>query len=103
MSPGSEDPVVRSTRREALWVLPGMLAAMLWSLACADGFGYRRDPATLRFVLWFPDWVFWGIVLPWVACAVMASVFAMRVMSDADLEHDVPPQRRHDPTEPRDA
>jgi hypothetical protein len=40
-----------------------------------------------------PDWVFWGIVVPWLVCAIVSAWFALCVMQDAPLasDADVPP------------
>jgi hypothetical protein len=33
----------------------------------------------------FPDWVFWGIVVPWGACFVVSWWFSYVFVKDADL------------------
>lgn len=63
-----------------LWV-----GAALWSVGVCALYGYRRDPATLKFILGFPDWVFWGIMAPWAACVGLCFWFAYGLMKDADL------------------
>ena len=54
-----------------LWVV-----AMTWSISWCYRHGYHRDPATLTFVWGIPDWVFWGIVLPWAICVGLSWLFA---------------------------
>jgi len=81
-----EDPVVRSARREAIWAFSLWLAAAVYTLTYCYRFGYGDRPLDeLGFVLWFPDWVFWGIVVPWIACTVVTIYFAFRVMGDEPL------------------
>ena len=41
-----------------------------------------------RFHLGWPDWVFWGIVVPWGACVVVSALFAFVFMQDAPLGED---------------
>jgi hypothetical protein len=42
------------------------LAAMSYTVGYSVWRGYGRDWETVTFVLGFPDWVFWGIITPWV-------------------------------------
>jgi hypothetical protein len=87
-----EDPLLTSARRE-MWVTLGVwAAAMACTLGVSLTWGYNRDPKTLTFVLGFPDWVFWGIVVPWAASTVVASVFSLTVMQDGSIEHEPPPE-----------
>src|SRR4029453_11109224 len=60
-----EDPVLTSARREALLVLAIWLVACVSSIGICYWLGYGRDVATLTYVLGFPDWIFWGIIVPW--------------------------------------
>ncbi|HEX4146922.1 MAG TPA: hypothetical protein VHY91_25720 [Pirellulales bacterium] len=80
-----EDPVVRSGRREGLWTLALWLAAMIYTVTYCTFWGYGRPIESLSFVLWFPDWVFWGIVVPWGACTVVSIYFALYVIEDDPL------------------
>jgi hypothetical protein len=81
----AEDPVVTSARREASIALGTWLAAMLYTVTYCYLNGYGRDVESLTFVLWFPDWVFWGIVVPWGICILFSTWFAFRIMGDEPL------------------
>jgi hypothetical protein len=83
-----EDPVLRSARREAVIVFFTWVAAVAYTVAYCARYGYNRPVESLTFVLWFPDWVFWGIVAPWLACAAFSLWFAWGVMRDEDLGSD---------------
>jgi hypothetical protein len=83
--PDREDIVVATARREALMVLWIFLAAMLYTVTVCYFLGYNRAPDSLTFILGFPDWVFWGIVVPWVACVLVSYWFGYVYMTDADL------------------
>jgi len=89
-----EDPVVKSGRREAIFTLIVWLAAATYTVGYCTCYGYGRAPQDVRFVLWFPDWVFWGIVVPWLTCAIISAWFALCVMQDAPLvsDADAPPE-----------
>ncbi|MGE0756632.1 MAG: hypothetical protein AB7F89_07730 [Pirellulaceae bacterium] len=81
-----EDPLLVRARREALCVGVIWLAAMTYTVGCAAWLGYPADSsAPVRLVLGFPDWVFWGIVVPWVACVVGGVWFSYGYMSNDDV------------------
>ena len=80
-----EDPVLTSARREALLVFAIWLTACVYSISVCYRFGYGRDAATLTYVFGFPDWVFWGIVVPWMTCTLLSFVLSQFVISDDDL------------------
>jgi hypothetical protein len=83
-----EDPIVTSSRRELALVMAMVVVAAVYTVSYCALFGYGRSADSLSFVLWFPDWVFWGIVAPWVLCAAFSSYFALRIMDDAPLEDE---------------
>lgn len=84
-----EDSVLSSSRREAVLVLFIWLSMMSYTVSYCVWQGYGRDWQTVSFVLGFPDWVFWGIVCPWMACVGLSWWFAYRFMSDESLGEDV--------------
>lgn len=89
-SANSELPLVQSARREAIWVIVMWLVALVYTLSYCYLYGYHRDVATMQFVLWFPDWVFWGVIFPWCVCTLVSAWFAFFVMRDEDLGAEPP-------------
>ena len=87
--PPQEDIVVRSARRESAIALVLWFVAMLYTISYCYLHGYGRSVDSLSFVLWFPDWVFWGIILPWLICALGSVVFAFRVMGNEPLGEEI--------------
>jgi hypothetical protein len=85
MNEPSDDPVFRSARREALVALVVWAAATAWSVGYCAMSGYGQSDEPLAFVLWFPEWVFWGIVAPWLVCVVISIWYAFVLMRDEDL------------------
>jgi len=79
------DPLVASSKREALFAAALWLAATVYSVGYCAWFGYDLASDELKFVLGIPDWVFWGIVVPWTACTVVSIWFAMCIMRDEPL------------------
>ena len=85
MSEPNEHPVVRSARREAIVVFVIWVCALSYTVTYCYLNGYDRPAEDLKFVLGFPDWVFWGIVAPWAVCFVLSYWFSYRFMRDEDL------------------
>jgi uncharacterized protein DUF997 len=85
MTARREDPVLTSSRREALLVLVIWTVACSYSIGVCYAYGYGRDAATLTYVLGFPDWIFWGVILPWTICSVIALILGGFVVTDDDL------------------
>ena len=85
MKQRTEDPVLRSSRREALLVLSVWLAACLYTVGYCYAFGFGREAESITYVLGFPDWVFWGIIAPWSVCTAICFVLAYFVIRDEDL------------------
>ncbi len=80
-----EDPAVWTARREALVVLLILVGALIYTVTFCYLYGYDRAPETLTFIYGFPDWVFWGIVIPWCVCLLLSFWFGHRFMRDSDL------------------
>ena len=63
-------------------------AATAWSVGYCAAHGYGQSAEPLTFVLWFPAWVFWGVVAPWLVCIVVSLWYALVLMRDEDLGAD---------------
>lgn len=83
--PSRPDPLVSSSRREALFAVGLWFAAAVYTVGYCAAFGYGQKTGKLAFVLGVPDWVFWGIVVPWTVCTLVSIWFAMRMMRDDPL------------------
>jgi hypothetical protein len=85
MSHPHEDPLVKSARREALVVTAFFLAAMAYTLTYCGINGYNRDSDSIQLVFGFPDWVFWGVIVPWVVSTIVSVVYALVFITDDPL------------------
>ncbi len=83
------DPVVRTARREALIVFGIWITALIYSVTTCYRLGYNRPIGELKLVYGFPEWVFWGIVVPWVTCTVIAWVFGVLFIRDGELGEEL--------------
>ena len=103
MSDPNEDPVVRDSRREAILTLSLFATAVSYTVGYCTLYGYDRDFSSMRFVLGVPDWVFWGIVLPWCACTLAGWVMSVFVIRNNVLEEAaLPPDGWHETQEGAD-
>ena len=89
----NNDPVLLSSFREMLVVLAVWIAAGVWSIGYCYTYGYVGGPGLpatreIHYVLGFPHWIFWGVVVPWVACSVASLLISLFVMRDEDLGVD---------------
>lgn len=87
------DPVLKNSIREAVVIGVAWLAATVYSCAYSYAFGYRREGRVLGVndihpILGVPSWVVWGILAPWLVCALFTFWFAGFFMVDDDLGKD---------------
>ncbi len=81
----STDSLLRSSRREAAVVLAIWLAAITYTVGYSYLFGYNRPVESIEYIVGVPDWVMWGVVLPWAVSTVAAVWFAGFFMTDEPL------------------
>ncbi|MBI4602539.1 MAG: DUF997 family protein [Planctomycetes bacterium] len=90
--------LLRNARREAWIVLAVWAACILWTVTFCWLRGYRDAPvsrgeALPATVLGIPDWVVYGIGLPWVLATAFTIAFALFGIADDDLGEDVEGER----------
>ena len=72
-------PYQRS-RREALIAGALWLIFAIWVTTVSYQLGYlHNDRSTM---LGVPSWVFWGVLVPWVAAVVANSIYAFFILAD---------------------
>ena len=111
MTEKAEDTLLGNARREAWVILPCWLASLIYTVSYCYFFGYlahepsgtsvgpdvatalgpltsfNRNPGSLQtpFGLGVPDWVFFGIVIPWISCIALTLWFCLRFFREDDL------------------
>jgi hypothetical protein len=98
--PDKPRQLVRNARREAWIVFWVWALALVWTVGWYYLFGHPHDAASLPVrlglidpapaarpipILGFPSWVFWGIILPWLACSAFTVWFGLGGIADDDL------------------
>lgn len=84
------DPVVVHARREACVILVAFVAFLMWSVSWCYLAGYHEPadgPPTQVFGI--PSWVFWGVLVPWIAADVFGLWFCFFYMADDPLDDPV--------------
>jgi hypothetical protein len=93
--PGKEQRLLRHARREGLLIMAVWAAALLWSVGFSYLSGYGRGADEVGLILGMPDWVFWGVVLPWALCLAFSVWFCFAYMADDDLGRDPDEEAGH--------
>lgn len=106
-----EDHIYRNSLREARFILGLWTCCFLYTVSYCYLFGYlsheplpsatgsavgswfgpleawNRDPDSVTYPLGLgiPDWVFYGIAIPWVVCVVLSFWYGLFMFSEDDL------------------
>src|SRR6476660_1565422 len=89
--PQSTQPgqLLASAWREAQWIIAVWLVACTWSVGVCAWLGYEQPSDKLPPLVWgFPNWVFWGIIVPWLVATASSLVISQLLMTDEDLGKD---------------
>lgn len=85
------DPVFEHSRREAVVILAVFAVFAAYTVGVSYLFGHQspyEDPRPLKTTFGMPSWVFWGIVLPWLAANIITAWFCFFFMKHDDLGQD---------------
>ncbi len=92
-------PLVLHARRETLVILLAFVVCLVWSIAWCYSFGYPApDGGLVPRVLGMPSWVFWGVLVPWLAADLFAVWFCFFFMVDDPLGETEEESTRDDGT-----
>ena len=89
------DPTLRHSRREAVVILIAFAALLIWSVTFCYLAGYHQPvEGRIAKVLGIPAWVFWGVLIPWLAADLFTIWFCFRFMANDPLDQpsDPPPE-----------
>ncbi|MEX0939520.1 MAG: DUF997 family protein [Pirellulales bacterium] len=72
-------------RREAVVILAVWATCLIWTVGTSYALGYGAPTGAVETIWGIPHWVFWGVLVPWVAATVFSLVFSLGFMADDDL------------------
>jgi hypothetical protein len=77
-------------RREGALIFFVWFLCLIWAVPVCYFTGYDSniDPAKLETLWGIPKWVFWGLVVPWLAADVFTVWLCFFYMKDDDLGED---------------
>lgn len=81
------DPVFLNSRREAIAIFLLWFACLLWAVPVSYAMGYGQTvvPGEVPTVMGMPSWVFWGLLLPWLAADVVTIWLCFRFIKNDPL------------------
>jgi magnesium-transporting ATPase (P-type) len=79
------DPVITHAYREAVVVLVVWLMGIAWTVGYCAMTGYNVPPEQIRITLGMPNWVFWGILVPWILIILFTIWFGLFYIVDDEL------------------
>ena len=88
--PSAETSSLRQGRRELRLILLAWLGCAIWVISYCSTTGYDLAPEEVSTVLGFPDWVFWGVVTPWMIANAFTFWFCLRFLKNDEDEEAVP-------------
>lgn len=94
-----DDPVFRNTRREALLILVIWGITLCWVVpySIINGYAPPQSPEELKLVWGMPEWIFYGVALPWIIASAVTFGLCLFVIQDDDL--GVAPEEQEFPEE----
>ena len=78
-------PSFVNARREAWLILSAWAVCLLWTVGYSALAGYDVPPEQISFILGMPDWIFWGVLMPWIAATLFSVWFGLVYMTEDDL------------------
>ena len=86
------DPVYLHSLREAQVILSVFAIFGCVVLMVSFQLGARdvEDPGYLKLVFGLPHWIFWGVVLPWLAANLVTAWFCFGYMQNDELADESP-------------
>ena len=80
------DPVLLHSRRETLVILVAFVLCLVWSVTWCYLAGYNQPAdGQIAKVMGIPSWVFWGVLVPWLAADVFTLWFCFFFVADDPL------------------
>ena len=75
----------RQSRKELWFMLVSWAVFLIWTLSYNSTHAFDMEKSGIDPIIGMPQWVFFGILVPWVAALVLTICFAMFFMKDTEL------------------
>ena len=89
-SSNAETRSLRQSRRVLWLILMAWLGCAVWVISYCSTNGYDLAPEEVSTVLGFPDWVFWGVVTPWMIANAFTFWFCLGFLKNDEDEEEAP-------------
>jgi len=89
-SPVKYCPFYLRSLNELYVLLIGWLIFFLWTIIYSSYNAYyvNAEEYEIKTIFGFPDWVFWGVFLPWIGAGIFTCWFSFFVVKDDDEEYN---------------
>ncbi len=82
------DPVFLHSRREAILIAGAWALGLVWAVPYCYLNGYGLPPGEVGTTFGIPTWLFWGILIPWIAADLFTAWFCFFYFVEDDLGED---------------
>ena len=79
------DSVFLHARRETVMLLVVFAFFLAWTMIVSYSLGYRPPTAEVSTIWGMPSWVFWGVLVPWLAANAFTIWFAIFFVANDPL------------------
>ncbi len=91
------DPVIIHAYRETVVILVVWLLGIAWTVGYCAMTGYNVPPEQIQITLGMPNWIFWGVLVPWVLVILFTIWFGLFYIADDELaqgQHNLPSETK---------
>lgn len=78
-------PVFLNARREALITIFVWIVGLVWTVGYCLLTGYDVPADQMKVTLGIPNWIFWGILVPWILVILFTIWFGLFYIADDKL------------------
>ncbi|MBN1380019.1 MAG: DUF997 family protein [Gammaproteobacteria bacterium] len=79
-----DDPVFLRTKREAFYILVAWTVGMIWTVGYCFVTGYNVPSEKIKATMGIPNWVFFGVLVPWIIITIFSIWFSLFYIADDD-------------------
>ena len=99
------EPIFLNARREALVTIAVWIIGLAWTVGCCSLTGYDVPADEMKVTFGMPNWIFWGVLVPWVLIILFTIWFGLLYIAEDELvqgQHEPEREGFHNPPLARD-